>query len=137
MSCVYGAGTERVCMRACEHAFMFIMEKWHSQILPDLLCDVGEHVCVLRVTGNYYHSFMYINYVFRCSPRSLPADARQSFVHIKTVFMLNHCHRSWSAVVFGRKACGNMSLYSQILVLRADHSHSMLSKLQHKSQLWL
>jgi len=120
MSCVCGAGTECVCM---------CVFKWHGQILPDLLCDVGEHVCVLRVAGNYYYSFMYINYVFRCSPRSLPADARQSFVHITIVFMLNHCHRSWSPVVFGIKACGNMSFSSQVFILRADHLRSMLRKL--------
>jgi len=119
----------RVCERACVRAFMFIVEKWHSQILPDPFCDVGEYVCFLRVAGNYYHSFMYINYAFCCSPQSLPADARQSFVRTTIVFMLNHCHRSWSSIVFSRKACGNMSFSSQILVLRADHLHSMLSKL--------
>jgi hypothetical protein len=64
------------------------LEKWYSQILPDLLCCVGEHVYILRVVGNYYHSFMYINYVFHCSPQSLLADARQSFVCITIVFML-------------------------------------------------
>ena len=119
----------RVCVHACVHVFVFIMEKWHSQILPDLLYYVGEHVCFLRVAGNYYHSFKYVSYVFRCSPRSLSTDARQSFVRITIVFMLNHCHRSRSAVVFCRKACGNMSFSSQILVLRTDHLLSMLSKL--------
>jgi hypothetical protein len=108
---------------ACVCACVFNMEKWHNQVLPDLLCYMGEHVCFLRVAGNYYHSFMYVNYVFRCSPQSLQADAHQYFVRVTIVFMLNHCHRSWSTVVFGRKACGSMSFSSQILVL-----HSMLSK---------
>jgi hypothetical protein len=69
-----------------------------AQIVPDL-CYVGEHVCFLTVTGSYYHSFMYINYVFHCSPWSLPADACQSFVCITIVFMLKHCHRSQSAML--------------------------------------
>jgi len=112
---------------ACLGVFVFIMAKWHSQILPDL-CYVGEHVCFLRVAGNYYHSFMYINYVFRCSPHSLPADARQSFVHITIVFMLNHCHRSWSAVVFGRKACGNMSFSSQSCSRRVSFGCKLLKR---------
>lgn len=113
------------CMCAC----ICVYHVKVAQILPDLLCYVGEHVCFLRVAGNYYHSFMYVNYVFRCSPRSLLADARQSFVHITIVLTLNHCHRSRSAVVFGRKVCGNMSFSSQFFVLRVDHLHSMLSKL--------